>query len=102
MTPSHTGYRYRVQVHLLCDITSIFDPQIKVHLIGSNDLCIPRNWTNMEAALATVYLNRVTGSLVCPQVGSWSEFEALVQACLTNRTRKQGEMTVDYPVLQRV
>ena len=48
---------------------------------------------------------RVTGSLVCPQlalVGSWSEFEALVQACLTNRTRKQGEMTVDYSVLQRV
>ena len=47
----------------------------------------------------------MTGSLVCPQlslVGSWSEFESLVQAWLTNRARKQGEVMVDYPALQRV
>ena len=63
------------------------------------------DWAAIDTALATVFLNKVTGNFVVPSVaavGTWQDFQQLVETWLANRQKRKGEELAAYPTLQRV
>lgn len=62
-------------------------------------------WAKLEENLCRVFINKVTGSFVCPELaltGSWLELEMLLTAWTHNRNCKKGAPLQSYPEISSV
>jgi len=61
-------------------------------------------WADIDKAFVPVFINKVTGNIVCPLlglVGPWTQLQEVIETWLKNRTRAKGEVEAGYPKLQK-
>jgi len=62
-------------------------------------------WAKLEENLCSVYINKITGSFVCPELartGSWQQLEMLLTAWQYNRNSKKGAPLQKYPEISKL
>jgi len=62
-------------------------------------------WAKLEENLCTVFINKVTGTFMCPEMavtGSWRQLESLLIAWHHNRNSKKGAPQQKYPAVTQL
>jgi len=62
-------------------------------------------WADIDNAFVPLFINKVTGNIVCPRlglVGSWTQVQEVIETWLKNRTRAKGDEEASYPKLQKI
>jgi hypothetical protein len=76
---------------------------IPKHILDKNSTGPPEQWKKLDVALAKVYINKITGGFVCPDLalaGEWKALEDFLLVWHKNKMLKKGEAQEPYPELE--
>eukprot|EP00092_Neocalanus_flemingeri_P020748 GFUD01022483.1.p1 GENE.GFUD01022483.1~~GFUD01022483.1.p1 ORF type:complete len:775 (+),score=175.67 GFUD01022483.1:166-2490(+) len=62
-------------------------------------------WARLDSNLCNIFINKVTGSFVCPELalgGTWSLLESLLSAWMINRNTERTSGEKSYPSVSRL